>query len=181
MPPQSSALDCLSKLACWPQTTIGNRYWTLTSSFYNPPCKHEQWSQFGCVLWASLCVCMLSPICPWTLNGFADMHLLMFMFTHKHTHIQTRTLCHTHTHTLRLFWSVFAWAQSAERWGLSWCRAPVMSKHWVARAKINGEALPLVQQSAGCTRAAGLFVPNGASKISKASHPEDASIWQILN
>lgn len=51
-----------------------------------------------------------------------------------------------------------------------------MSKHRVATAKINGGDPPLVQQSAGCTGAAGLFVPNGARKISKASHPEDASM-----
>lgn len=53
-----------------------------------------------------LCVCMLLPMCPWGMNG--DMHLLMFMCTQ--------------THTIPLFLSVFACAQSAERWGLSWCR-----------------------------------------------------------
>lgn len=51
-----------------------------------------------------------------------------------------------------------------------------MRKRWEAEAEINGGGPPLVQQSAGCTGAAGLFVPNGARKISKASHPEDASV-----
>ena len=45
-----------------------------------------------------------------------------------------------------------------------------MSKHGVAGAKINGRGPPLVQQSAGRAEAAGLFVPNGPHKISKASH-----------
>lgn len=33
-----------------------------------------------------LCICLLVSMCPWGMNVFADMHLLMFIHTHTHAH-----------------------------------------------------------------------------------------------
>lgn len=64
--------------------------------------RHTEISQYSIVN-VSISI---NPLCD--MNVFADMHLLMFM--------------QTHTHIYTLFLSVFACAQLAERWGLSWCR-----------------------------------------------------------